>query len=412
VGRLTEVFDRFQRGAPETAVRLGGMQATRQRAAHASAQVVRDTLVAAALGGGIGEHLGSLRPVDLAAVLSAGTKQGLGTSLVAGLHTAGLPVPDWLEAHRFDTTLRRAQIVSALSVIAPMFDGSGVPWAVLKGPVVTPREGGSSDREYGDLDLLVTAARLRESLGMLDDVGTEALNRNWEPYIEHRVAEFPVHTLGVPIDLHWHLIGLGRIRDRFSISTAEVLERRIGMPVGEVEIQRLDIEDNLIHVALHAGLAGATRMGALRDVHWLVDRQETDWDTVLVRTRRFGCGSIVGQVLDRCRTVLGTPVPDGFAERLAPIRALRLRRYLDGMSMPIQRLDEQSYRGFPVAVARDGTIETTGRARELLRTRLETRVGSPPRWSAYDPEGPLFWERDTGGATGLSEYLEFAVASS
>ena len=412
VVRLTDVFDRFQRGASETAVRLGGKPATRQRDAHVSPQVVRDTLVATALGGGVGERLASLRPLDLVAVLSAGTKQGLGTSLVAGLHGAGMPVPDWLEAHRFDTTLRRAQIVSALGAIAPMFGGSGLPWAVLKGPVISPEGDGSSDREYGDLDLLVTGAGLRESLELLDDIGTEALNRNWEPYIEHRVAEFPVHALGVPIDLHWHLIGLGRVRDRFSISTAEVLERRIGMPVGGVEIQRLDVEDNLIHVALHAGLAGATRMSALRDVHWLVDGQETDWDTVLVRTRRFGCGSIVGQVLDRCRTVLGTPVPGGFAERLAPIPALRVRRYLDGVSMPMQRLYEHSYPGFPVSVARDGTIETTGRACELLRTRLETRMGSAPRWSAYDPEGPLFWQRDTGGATGLPQYLEFAAASS
>jgi hypothetical protein len=358
---------------------------------------------------GVGERLVALREAELTAVLRSGTAQGLGTSLVASLQAAGLPVPNWLETHRFNEAMRRTRIMDTLGAIAPVLTDSGIPWVVLKGPTIARSTGSASLREFGDLDILVAGDRVADVLEIMSRLGIDAMNRNWGAYLEHGVAEFPVHALGSPIDLHWHVIGLGMVRERFAISTDELLRRRITGSVGGVEFPRLEAEDNVVHVALHAGLAGATRIGWLRDVHDLIEGRDLNWSRIIVRAHRFRAASIVGHVLDRCRCVLGTPVPAGIAERLTPSGALRLRRRVDaGTLLPLQSVG-RSYSGFLVAISRAGTIETAGRAGELVRTHLESWVGRSPHWSAYEADGPLYWARPSGGPDGMQRYLEYAA---
>jgi hypothetical protein len=328
---------------------------------------------------------------------------------VVSLRGAGLPVPNWLETHRFDAAMRRAQIMEALDAIAPVLTNSGIPWVVLKGPTIVDSTESAPHREFGDLDILVAGDRLADVLEIMSRLGIDAMNRNWGAYLDHGVAEFPVHALGTPIDLHWHVIGLGIVRKRFAVSTDELLRRRITGSVGGVEFPRLEAEDNVVHVALHAGLAGATRIGWLRDVHDLIEGRDINWSKVIVRAHRFRAASIVGHVLDRCRCVLGTPVAPGVAERLTPPGALRLRRRVDAGTLLPRQSTGRSFSGLLVATSRTGTIETAGRAGELVRTHLETWVGRSPHWSAYEADGPLYWARPSGGADGMQRYLEYAA---
>lgn len=409
-GTLRETGERLLRVASSMASRAGVTRPDRRAAALRSAAAVRDTLVSVALDPvTAASRLLDLTGPELDAVLHAGAEHGLGTALVSGLHEAGLPVPGWLETHRFDTTLRRGQIMEALGAISPALTAAGVPWVVLKGPVIACSSDSSELREYGDLDLLVPGPALPGTLEVLEDIGTDAINRNWRAYVDHGVAEFPVHVMGTPLDLHWHLIGLGRLRKRFGIDTDELLERRIESSAGDVRFPRLDPEDNTINVTLHAGLSGATRIGWLRDVHLTIDGTDLDWGVLVDRCHRYGAAPIVGQVLDRCRSVLGSPIPADVPGRLAPAPALRIRRQLDaGMFLSRKDLDP-SFSGFLVAISRAGATETAACAWETLEARIETRAGRPRRWSAYDPEGPLYWARASGGKDGLRSYLEFAA---
>jgi hypothetical protein len=355
-----------------------------------------------------GDRLGDLRAPDLAAVLHAGAEHGLGIVLVSSLHTAGLPVPTWLETHRFNATVHRARIMRTLGIIAPALTSAGIPWVVLKGPAITRSGRFPQLREFGDLDVLVSGRHLSRVLEVLEDVGIDGMNRNWDAYLRYGVAEFPVLMSGTPIDLHWHVVGLGETRKRFEIATGELLDRRIVGSAGDTRFPRLGAEDNVIHVALHAGLSGAGRIAWLRDVDELVEESTLDWDALVVRTHRFGVSSVVGQVLDRCRSVLGTPVPSEVAEQLTPPVSLRLRRQLDAGMLPSRHSADPSFSGYLVAISRDGMIETAGRARELLWSHIETRAGRAKRWSAYDPDGPLYWDRASGGEDGLQRYLQFA----
>jgi hypothetical protein len=372
--------------------------------------MIRSTLVAVARDpGGAGERFVGLRRSDLAAVLRAGAEHGLGIALVTSLHAADMPVPIWLETHRFNAIVRRAQIMDTLGIIAPVLTSAEIPWVVLKGPVITRSEHAPQVREFGDLDVLVPGRHLSRVLEVLEDVGIDGLNRNWGAYLRYGVAEFPVLLSGTPIDLHWHPIGLGMIRKRFRIAMDELLERRISGSEGDMRFPRLGAEDNVIQVALHAGLSGATRIGWLRDVHELVEGSDLDWDGLVARTRRFGVSSLVGHVLDRCRFVLGTAVPSEVTDQLAPLAALRLRRRLDAGTLSLRHAVDPSFSGFLVAISRAGTMETAGRTRELVWSHMGTRIGRAERWSAYDPNGPLYWQRASGGADGLQRYLQFAA---
>lgn len=357
---------------------------------------------------GVSDRLANLPAPELARVLRAGADQGLGTTLVASLQAANLAVPGWLQDHRFDVTTQRNRLMNTLAAIAPELTARRIPWVVLKGPVTAAVYDPLGEREFADLDILVPGYGVGDAIEALGVIGVDGINKNWGTYQRYGVAEFPVFVLDTPIDLHWHFIGLDDMRKRFNLLIDEILDRRQTVRFGGVDCNRLDAEDNIIHIALHAGLSGGYRLGWLRDVHHTVRANDLDWDELVSRASRYGVGPVIGHVLDRCRSVIGTPVPSEIPGRLAPVTGLAIRRWLDEQPPLPGKRSEISLSGFPVAMARSGVANTLGRTGELLRERLTETGHRSPRWSAYDPEGPLYWNRSTGGPDGLASYLEFA----
>jgi hypothetical protein len=352
-------------------------------------------------------HIAELTPDEFSLLARRAVAHGLGTTLAAVMRRAGLPAGADLEEHRFDASVRHGRIMATLHRVAPVLTEAGIPWVVLKGPVIADAFVLPAMREFADLDLLVSAPRLGDALGALGAAGVERVNRNWEAAIRNGVAEFPVATADTTIDLHWHVLGLGMTRRRFSVAVDEMLARRVAAPIGGVAGYRLDPEDHLIHVALHCGLGGANRLGELRDVHATVGTSDLDWDVVSSRAVRYGTGPIVGQVLDRARLLLGTPVHSSTLSRMAPQAGLATRAMLDRLSL--RGHSDRLCPGFTVAVARHGFANTIGSAVELVHDRVAVAMGRPARWSAHDPEGPLFWLRPTGGPDGLERYLRMAA---
>lgn len=385
-------------------------QMNQRAAAHSQNALIREILVAVALDPKQGsDKLALLRPSELTSVLQAGMAQGLGSALVASLHAERIPVPRWLEDHRFNVAMQRDRIMSTLAAIAPALTAAELSWVVLKGPAIAARYEWPKQREFADLDILVPGRCVRTALNALQEVGVDTLNRNWAEYLRYGVAEFPVFMAGTAIDLHWHVIGLEAKRKRFGIRVEEMLDRRKLVELEGIACWQLDPEDSAIHVALHAGLSGACRMGWLRDVDRTVRTDDVDWQVLASRALRYRVAPIVGHVLDRCRQVMGTPVPREVPELLTPRTALHARRWLDRDSLLLSKPAEYAYHGFAVEVSRAGMIPTLGRTRELLRDRLMEIASRAPGWSAYDPHGPLYWNRSTGGPDGLDRYLEYAL---
>ncbi len=371
---------------------------------------VRDALIAMVRRPGeAGAVLAGLPPHERDQVLDAAVHHGLGTTVAVACHDARLPVPDRLQAHRFDMANRRAHIMAALAALAPALTAAGIPWAVLKGPVVAGYLPDPSQREFVDLDILVHGDRIAVALDALADAGAGHVNRNWAGPLRHGVAEFPVFIAGMPIDVHWHLVGLRKDRRRFTIPVAAMLERAGPVAWGDVVGHRLDAEDNAIHVALHEGLGGAWRLSGLRDVAAVAGAGDLDMDTVVRRAEDYGAGPVVGQVLDRCREVLDAAVPPQMVARLAPEAALRARRWVDRRW---SRGPEQPFSGIMVSAARRGSAATVAAASGQTLDRIRAAVGRHRHWSAYDPEGPLYWEDGSEDAAAFDAYCRMAAEES
>jgi hypothetical protein len=207
--------------------------------------------------------------------------------------------------------LVRAQIYADLSVSAAALDRASIPWLTFKGPVLDEAiHQPPGLRAYGDLDLLVPARSFGKAVNTLESVGAAVLDRNWDLFRRRLPGEIHLQLpYGTVVDLHWHLASTVSDRRRFQIDIAGILERRRPVRVADLQIPTMDPADTLIHVALHAGAHGGSRLIWLKDIEQCVLNEAPSWDTVVARCHRWNVGLAVSTMLARTRLVLGLPVP-------------------------------------------------------------------------------------------------------
>lgn len=305
--------------------------------------------------------------------------------LGAAVERTGIELPsrvaDELADARAAATVNHLRAVRALRELAEVLD---VPWAVVKGPVLSTHWYGDPGwRAYGDVDLLVGPGDLAHVLRALVDLGHEELADNWGAFLDQGVAEMPLERHGVTVDLHWHLVGVARQRRHLRLSTAAVLARATPVDVAG-GVPTPDPVDTLVHLCVHAGLAGARRLLHLLDVDVVVRSGRVDLDLLVRRARRQRCAGLVVAVLDRAVRLLGTPVPQAVLTRLEPFPGLR--RTL----RTTERIRHDGATGLGVVV--EGVRDTPGAtaAEVVARTAEALRVaaGGTPR--THD-EDALSW---------------------
>ena len=353
-----------------------------------------------------GPTLAALEPDDLASAMRACTNQGLGTACTVSLRRAGVPIPEWLERHRFDMAVQRTRILTLLAKIAPVLDASGIPWAVLKGPVTASSMDRPELREFVDLDILIPGARVADLIAALEAVGIEQMNQNWAAYVKHGVAEFPVQIDGVQIDVHWHLVPLRRTRRQFSIDIDAMLARRRRITFQGVEFPALDPIDHLIHVCVHAGVSGANKGGWLRDVA-AASAAVAEWSALVSRASSYRALPLVAQVLDRVDQQQLRPMPPIVATKSPRLVGWRRRR--DTNARPSDTHEQRLFSGFPVAVARSSVGASVSATLITVAEHLTSDAGRPPRWSTFDPDSDLYWSNVSSES--LGEYLAYAGRS-
>ena len=181
------------------------------------------------------------------------------------LRRTGAPIDDRLGFIVDDDRLTRLRVSAVLGRVAPALDDAEIPWLTFKGPVISALMRRPELRTFNDLDLLVAADRFADSLDVLAEVGVKEINRNWVPYLRYRVGEVPLSANGISVDLHWHLIGLAGIRRTIHLPPVELLARRRRARLGDTDVATLDREDQLLHLAIHCALSGATRLDPSAD---------------------------------------------------------------------------------------------------------------------------------------------------
>lgn len=273
-----------------------------------------------------------------------------------------------------------------------------IPWVVFKGPVLSELAHPVAGlRPYGDLDLLVAPEDLRAVSRALGSAGWEV--GDYEDMLRNPETPGEMHWFtpaGIPVDLHWSMINMRSRRRMFTVPTAQLLARRRRVRIGLAEAWTMDETDTLVHVCLHAALAGANRMGWMLDVDQLA-RQVTDWAVVAARATEWGASAQVALVLRRAATTLGTPVPSRVYTLLGTSRSQRLLLDAVDRVSPVPRLRRDASVSRLVARA-----VRPGAARTLLQVARNAGLGVTDRLRPAPPAAPV---RVTAGAEALEAYL-------
>lgn len=140
----------------------------------------------------------------------------------------------------------------------------GCEWVVIKGQAIAescyPRP---HMRHSVDVDVLIAPSDLERVTNALIDAGWGLLDRNWGLLAATRPGQLRLLSpTGGVVDLHWHLLNSPELRDRFRLGTADLLSRGRMLESG---LPALSDTDQLLHLCLHAALAGGNRL------LWLVD---------------------------------------------------------------------------------------------------------------------------------------------
>jgi hypothetical protein len=214
--------------------------------------------------------------------------------------------------------------VGELGLAARGLDAAGVTFLVIKGPVLAEAIYPRFDlRPYSDLDLLVPEPLVPAALEALERAGGTVPRHDLD-HVLRKYGQIQVQgRYGTRIDLHWHLINRQSVRRGFNLPVEELSERGRLVSVNGIEVRTLDAFDTLVHLSLHAGLAGGTRLISLKDVERTIAALNPDWAEVVHRARAWSAPDLVSVVLERARTILGADVPDDVLTALGPSRTWR-----------------------------------------------------------------------------------------
>lgn len=258
---------------------------------------------------------------DLSDLCDAAVFHGVAGYVRHALLAAGLPeAAQLVEPGYRGAVAGHLRGLATVERIAAALDPAGVPWLVVKGPVVAALTHERQDlRGYGDVDVLVPPRYFADALEALEAAGGQTRVRGWGHHLEQRAGEVPlVFDDGAVVDLHWDLSNTAELRGEFAVDTAALFERARPISVGSREVRTLDPVDGLLHLALHTCTSGGNRLVWLKDIEgWLIS-QTPDPDEVLRRAQRWRVALPAAVVLSKVASVLGSDVDPALIRRLAP----------------------------------------------------------------------------------------------
>lgn len=256
----------------------------------------------------------SARPGAQARFVSAAHRHGVPGYAWRAIEGSGVLSPELeheLQAGFYWAVARHMRTVTELVGIGAVLDGADVDWLVFKGPVLA--EGVHSEpglRGYNDLDVLVRPSHLGRALQALEAAGGATLDKNWDLLLRELRGE--VHVVapqGTIVDLHWHLINQPRARGTFELNMDELMDRRMSVEVGGLQVPTFDPADAVVHLALHTVLSGGDRLVWFKDIERSVVSRPPDWPAIADRCARWRTGLVVDVALRRTAALIAPVMP-------------------------------------------------------------------------------------------------------
>lgn len=353
----------------------------------------RRRLLLAAADGGVPADLAGLRAAvrgtDPAALVRAARFHGVAPALHLVLRHVE-PVPKGL-AHDLERAYHGAAAfhLGALEDVAYLGEtlgAAGVPWLVLKGPVLAQLyHGGPDVRPYSDLDVLVAPAAIGDAVQALERNGSR-VDETWPILPDGPTGEISAQLpSGRWLDLHWHLVNQPRLRRRLGVTTPPLFARAREVALGRTAVRTLSAADTLAHLSLHGCTSGADRLVWLKDIARCMQVEGPACAGHVEVSAGWGTSLMAAVCVQRAWRVLGRGVPADVAALVPrPSPWLTSARLVD-RTAPVSdrcggptlgRVVARSTRATDVA----SVVELTRRARLNARDRL--------RWGRAPAAGP------------------------
>lgn len=318
---------------------------------------------------------------------------------------------DKLENQYLASVAHHLRVLDGLARLVRAFDAAAIPFAVVKGPALAELVYPRPDlRSYQDLDVLVSPQSFGPALAALEDIGAVVLDANWIMMTECAAGEVHV-DLGddVLLDLHWSMFNEFAVRRALTIDTQTVLCRAERVRLAGISAAVLEPTDALLHVALHACMAGANRLGWLKDFEQSVAHRSDGWQALVERAGEWNARIAVGTVLDRAVRTLGVGVPHEMRGGMLPVAWRWLLRAGDRMSPLTRTPTDGSLSRLLARSARSGLTPTVLELGRRSGAHLVGEIGRRPRpllWNPRDPASAAFPSGDR------SQYVAFVARQS
>lgn len=304
---------------------------------------------------------------------------------------------------------RHLRMLDDLAFIRTTLADARVPFAVFKGAMLAESVYPRPDlRAYNDLDVLVSPDRLRDAIAAMESSGCAFIDHNWRLLTDQGAGQIHLTTpLQTVVDLHWNLMNTPPVRASFPIPTCDLLDRVVQSDVRGVLVPVLEPIDMLMHLCLHACLAGANRLCWLKDIAQVVAAAPVDWGEVTGRAGLWRARVPIGVALERASRVLGMAVPRDVCRDLIPSPSWRaLTRGVDRVFPPYRAHRGGSVNRIVARAARaDGQSTWSQLARRSVAATLH---GSPLRAERHAWETPDDDPRSAAYPAGsMADYLAY-----
>ena len=215
------------------------------------------------------------------------------------------------------------RVIGELTSLGAVLEAAGVPYLVVKGPVLAEVVYPRNDlRAYDDLDLVVPHGRFGDAISALLEQGCDMLDRNWR--VIRRELRGQVHMIaryGTSVDVHWHLLNRASVRHGFAIEMEDLFERARTVTLNDgPTVQTLDAADTMLQLAVHAALAGGAKLAWLKDIDEAARQPGLDWDEIVRRSRAWRAAEAIGVSFRRSAELLEAPVPPEVLQSLSGSR--------------------------------------------------------------------------------------------
>lgn len=313
-------------------------------------------------------------------------------------------VAESLEASYHYAVRRHLFVLDDLAWVAATLAELAPDVLVIKGPVLASVIYARPDlRSYGDLDIVVRAEALARSVELLTAAGAVLREPDWDDAIARRLGEVSLALpSGTILDLHWHLIPIGSMRDRFHVPMDELFDRARTVTIDGRPHRTLGAEDTVVHLALHAVLCGGDRLGWIEDLRQSLDPRRgatPDPAAVVSTARAWGAiGALTSQVT-RLERLFGPRRDTGSVPTATSTTATvaRLTTALADRIQPPERSTGEPTIGVALAWAAAPTaaasaVALAGMGARWVRRRGAERPVPPPVDAVRRPPTPGQWQ--------------------